>query len=176
MIVGVSASDETRSARRVHRCETVRTILITLGVILALVGFGLFVWSLKISAIDNGSVTVLLSRDRIGPELMSRLRYTSWQEPSSGIRPFVQSPKSFEGCEILRYRKGTRSRWLMRFTYYEAEYRMPDGSLVIGPAFGPLPYTMPNLFVLGPLIVGGLIMLVAGIAARPRKMRESKAC
>ncbi len=159
-----------------HRRRNIRTIFLTLGALLVLIGLGLFWFSYKIGAIDTYSVTVVLSEDRMSRELLSKFRYTSWREPSESIRPFVHGPKSFEDCKILRYRRGSRSNWLFRCTYYEAEYRMPDGSLVIGPAFGPLPYTGSNVFVLGPLILAGVVMLVAGIALRPVKATETEAC
>ena len=156
--------------------RNVKTILITLGAVLTPIGIGLFWFSYKISAIDTYSVTVVLSEDRMGHETLAEFRFTSWREPSASIRPFVHGPKSFEGCEILRYRRGSKLNGLFRYAHYEAEYRMPDGSLVVGPAFGPRPYTAPNLLVFVPLIGGGLAMLVAGIALKSKKLPELEPC
>ncbi|MBL7185628.1 MAG: hypothetical protein ISS70_04830 [Phycisphaerae bacterium] len=167
-----SANDAavTRGYRRKRRITKI--ILITLGILFIPIGIGLFALSLLPSAMYSGLMELRLSYDDVSAEKLAKFRYTSWREPSQNIRPFVQGPKSFEGCKILRYRRGTRLRWLGWLTYYEAEYLMPDGSLVIGPAFGPRPYAAPNIFVLGPLIVAGLIMFVAGIALISDKLAE----
>ena len=144
-------------------CDITKIILISLGVCFILGGFGLLLLSYPASAVGTGSFTFLLAVDQIGPEELSQFRYTQWRKPSKGIRPFIFSPKSFEDCKILRYRRGSRPYWYVWVTYYEAEYMMPDGSKVIGPAFGPLPYVAPNLFLIIPLILAGIVMFVIGI-------------
>jgi hypothetical protein len=151
----------------------IKGILITVGVIFIIAGVGLLGLVYRISEVDTHSVTVVLSEDRMGQEALAKFRFTSWQEPSGNIRPFVHGPKSFEGCRILWYRRGSRTNELFEYTHYEAQYRMPDGSQVIGPAFGPRPYTAPNLFLLGSLIVAGVIPLVVGIALRSESQLQT---
>lgn len=174
--VDSSANDAPATGGNGHKRQKTKTILITVGVLLVIAGVGLLGLIYKISKVDTYSVTVVLSEDRMSQEALSKLQYTSWLEPSRSIRPFVHGPKSFEGCRILRYRRGSRPNELFEYTYYEAQYLMPDGSMVIGPAFGPRPYTAPNLFLLGSLIVAGVIPLVVGIALRSGKAMETEAC
>lgn len=152
-----------------HKCQATRRILITAGAVFTVAGIGLLGLVHRISKVDTHSVIVVLSEDRMSQDALSKFRFTSWREPSGTIRPFVHGQKSFEGCRISRYRIGSRPNELFKYTYYEAEYLMPDGSLVIGPAFGPRPYTAPNLVLLGSLIVAGVIPLVLGIALRSGK-------
>jgi len=140
-----------------------KIILIPISVLTILFGIGHLLFSSIVGVIDTISVTTLLSEDRIGPETLSNFKYTSWCTPSARIRPFAYGNKSFEGCEIVRYRRGFWPRWFIWRTYYEAEYLLPGGSKVIGPAFGPLPYSAPNLLVSIPAIVAGIIMLIIGI-------------
>jgi hypothetical protein len=172
LAVDSSANDAPVTDGHGHKCQTARIILITLGALLILIGVWLSGLSLFASVMHDGLVRILVSRDGIGPEKLAKFRYTSWREPSQNIRPFVQGPKSFEGCKILRYRRGTRFGLLCRLTYHEAEYLMPDGRVVVGPAFGPRHYVAPNLFALGPLIIGGVIMVIVGIALRTDKLTE----
>jgi hypothetical protein len=42
-----------------------------------------------------------------------------------------------------------------------------------GPAFGPLPYIAPNLFLIIPLIVAGIVMLIIGIVLRKSKLIQT---
>jgi hypothetical protein len=158
---------ENKRKRRITKI-----ILITLGILFIPIGIGLFALSLLPGAMANGLMEVRLSYDDVSVEELAKFRYTSWREPSGSIRPFVSSRRSFEGCKILRYRTGTRFGPACRLTYYEAQYLMPDGSVVIGPAFGPRHFVAPNMLVLGSLIVGGMIMLVVGIALKSDKLTE----
>lgn len=174
--VDSSANDAPVTDEHGNKGQKTKTILITVGVLILVAGVGLLGLVYRIGEVDTHSVTVVLSEDRMGQEVLAKFRYTSWRESSGSIRPFVHGPKSFEDCKILRYRRGSRPNGFFRYTHYQAEYRMPDGSQVIGPAFGPLPYTAPNLFVLGPLIIGGVIILVVGIALRVDKLTELEKC
>lgn len=140
-----------------------QTQLIVISCLVILFGIGHLVLSSIGGMVDTGSVKLLLSEDRIGPEMLSNFAYTSWHAPSEKIRPFAYRNKSFEDCEIVRYRRGFWPHWMMWRTYYEAEYLLPDGNKVIGPAFGPLPYSAPNLLVSIPTILVGVIILIIGI-------------
>lgn len=116
-----------------------------------------------VGRIDTNSVTVLLSQNRMDQEMLSEFDYTPWQEPTTEIRPFHFWDKSFADCKIIRYRRGSSPYLLMWRTYYEAEYQRPDGTIVNGPAFGPLPYTAPNLHIFASVILTGVVILAVGI-------------
>lgn len=140
-----------------------KKILILLSSLL--IGFGvlLLAFSCIVSKVDTGSLKMILSADRINPEILANFKYSSWIAPSDKIHPFVYGKKSFADCKILRYRRGFWPHWFIWRTYYEAEYLLPDGSKVIGPAFGPLPYSAPNLLVSVPIISSGIILLIMGL-------------
>jgi len=87
----------------------------------------------------------------------------------SSIRPFLSERRSFENCRILRYRRGTWPHWLVRRTYYEAEYQRSDGTRVVGPVVGPRPYVAPNFLTHVPLITAGVVLFVAGVFWRRRE-------
>jgi hypothetical protein len=148
-------------------------MLILISVLVILFGLWQLVFSTIAGMVDTGSVTILLSGDGIDQEILSNFKYTSWRAPSRYIRPFVFRNKSFEGCEIVRYRRGFWPHWLVWRTYYEAEYLLPDGSKVIGPAFGPIPYSAPNLLVSIPTILVGIILLITGIKKKSKHRLKS---
>ncbi|UCD52600.1 MAG: hypothetical protein JSW27_08175 [Phycisphaerales bacterium] len=87
--------------------------------------------------------------------------------PEPDIQPFVTDYESFDTYEMLRYRCGTRYHWLVRYNYYEAQYRRPDGSEVVGPAVGPQPYTAANFFTHVPLALAGVLLFAASFITRP---------
>lgn len=149
----------------------IRMLLVILGICVALIGLGLLYLSYTISSIDGASVAVPLSHDRVAPETLAQFQFTPWCGPQEDVRPFVSDERSFNNCEILRYRRGTRRHWLVHYTYYEAEYQLRDGSRVIGPAIGPRPYTTPNFFIYVPLTIAGVLLFVAGLAVRSGRGR-----
>jgi hypothetical protein len=146
----------------------IRMLLVVLGICVALIGLGLLYLSYTISSIDSA---VLLSQDRIAPETLAQFHFTPWCGPQEDVRPFVSDERSFNNCEILRYRRGTRRHWLVHYTYYEAEYQRRDGSRVTGPAVGPRPYAMPNFFIYVPLTIAGVLLFVAGLVVRSGRGR-----
>jgi hypothetical protein len=150
-----------------------KIILISISVLTILFGVWHLVFSSIAGMVDTASVTILLSEDGIDEEILSNFRYTPWRFPSANIRPFSFRNKSFAGCKIIRYHRGFWPHWLVWRTYYEAEYLLPDGSKVIGPAFGPLPYSAPNLLVSIPAILVGIILLIIGIKKKSNNRRES---
>ena len=143
-----------------------RMLLTTLGICVALVGLGLLYLSCTVSSIDGASTAVLLAQDRMAPEALAAFQFGPWQVPDKEIQPFVSEERSFDNCEILRYRCGTRSHGLVHYTYYEAEYRRPDRTQVTGPAVGPQPYTAPNFFTFIPLTLAGVLIFAAGVVIR----------
>jgi hypothetical protein len=143
-----------------------KIILIPLSSLPIIFGIWHLIFSYIVGKVDTGSVTIVLSGDGIEPEILLNFKYTPWRAPTNEIHPFVYGNKSFNDCKILRYRRGFWPHWLIWRTYYEAEYLLPDGSKVIGPAFGPLPYSAPNLLVSIPIISAGIIMLIIGIRMR----------
>ena len=143
-----------------------KIILILLSSLLIIFGIWHLIFSYIVGKVDTGSVTFLLSEDRMEPETLSNFNYTVWLAPSDKIHPFAYGNKSFKDCKILRYRRGSWPHWFIWRTYYEAEYLLPDGSKVIGPAFGPLPYSAPNLLVSVPVLSAGIILMIIGIRMR----------
>jgi len=144
-------------------------LLTTLGICVALVGLGLLYLSCTISSIDGASAAVLLAQDRMAPETLAAFRFTPWRAPTGEIQPFISEERSFNSCKILRYRCGSRSHWLVHYTYYEAQYQRLDGSKVIGPAVGPQPYTTPNFLTFIPLTLAGVLMFAAGLILRANR-------
>ena len=149
----------------------VKSLLTVVGICVALIGLGLLYLSYTVSSIDSGSVAVLLAQDRIPPDFLAGFEFTPWREPDAEIGPFISDERSFDGCEILRYRRGTKSHWLVHCTYYEAEYQRRDGSTVIGPAVGPQPYTTPNFCIYVPLAISGVLLFAAGLVLRSGRNR-----
>jgi hypothetical protein len=137
-----------------------KIILILISAFAIIFGIWHLIFSCIVGRVDTRSVTFLLSEDRIDTETLSNFKYTPWHAPSARIRPFAYGNKSLEGFKIVRYRRGFWPNWFIWRTYYEAEYLLPDGSKVIGPAFGPLPYSAPNLLVSIPVITAGIFILI----------------
>jgi hypothetical protein len=135
--------------------------------LLLIFGIWHLVFSYIVSKIDTNSVIIILSGDGMDPEVLGNFKYTPWHEPSDKIRPFVYGKMSFADSKILRYRRGFWPHWLIWRIYYEAEYLLPDGSKVIGPAFGPLPYSAPNLLISVPIISAGIILLIICLRMKP---------
>jgi hypothetical protein len=140
-----------------------RKLLTTFGICVALIGLGLLYLSCTVSSIDGASVAVLLAQDRMAPETLAQFHFTPWRAPTGEIQPFISEERSFDNCKILRYRCGTRSHWLVHYTYYEAEYERRDYSKVVGPAVGPRSYTTPNFLTFVPLTLAGVLMFAAGL-------------
>ena len=146
------------------RCSMIRIVGLIVGVFLIVGGIAAWLLLHTISGIDTGSVAILVARGEIGPEQLSKLRFGPWREPRPEIQPFPSRPEAFERGKIIRYRQGSRKVKLLVQTYYEAEYLMPDGRTIVGPALGPMAYTTPNSQVLLSAIVSGAIMLIVSFA------------
>ena len=108
---------------------------------------------------------------RIAPETLAQFQFTPWCEPDAEVSPFISDERSFDNCDILRYRRGTRRHWLVHYTYYEAEYQRRDGTKVVGPAVGPRACTTPNFFIYLPLAMSGVLLFVAGLVFRSGRGR-----
>ena len=161
--------EEPNTAYR-SRWPMIRMALVSLGWLVIIGGIGLWLLLSAISAVDTGSVARLIARGDLDPEILRTFRFTPWREPTTEIRPFTFGPKSFENATIMRYRRGSQTcRLLLRQTYYEAEYRMPDGKTVIDAAWGPVPYTTPNSRLLFPVIGGGIVMFIVAAMLRRKK-------
>ncbi len=150
-----------------------KAILISLGICFITGGAFLMIYAYAGSSVGTGSARHLLSVDPIKPETLSKFRHTKWLKPSKRIRPFNTRYQSLENCKILKYRRYSRPRLLFWLIYYEAQYIKPDGNIVTGPAFGPLPFVAPNLFLIIPLILAGIIMFITGIVLKTGKITES---
>ncbi len=145
-----------------------------LGALLILAGVGACLLQHVISIIDTGSVGVLIARGDFDVETLHTFRFTPWREPTAEIQPFPSRRESLEKGRIIRYRQGTRmDHPLFRQTYYEAEYLMPDGKMIIGPALGPVAFTSPNYAVSIPVILGGAIMLVLAMRLSHKKSEQA---
>jgi hypothetical protein len=153
-----------------------KTILILLSLLLIIFGILHLTFSCIVGKVDTGSVTMVLSADSMDPEILAKFEYTPWMTPSAKIRPFVYGKKSFADCKIIRYRRGSRPHWFIWRTYYEAEYLLPAGSKVIGPAFGPLPYSAPNLLVSVPVLSAGIILLIIGLKMKANIKQSNLKC
>jgi hypothetical protein len=133
----------------------------TIGIVLLLLGLAHLVWTSLVSCIDTGSVTLMLSR--ADGSLSSTIRtfsFTPWLTTKLFyVRPFAYKDLDFSTSTIQRYRVGVSPHWLIWRTYYEAEYRKPDGSVTIGPAGGIIPYSAPNVFVSLPILAVAFFFL-----------------
>jgi hypothetical protein len=121
------------------------------------------------ATIDAGSVTSLIAQGRLDQETLSDFTFSEWRAPTEKIGPFTFNNRSYEGCEIVRYRRGSKPHWLVGHVYYEAEYLRPDGKKEIGPVFGPLPYTAPNLSVSISAAAIGLALLTISLFGKRNK-------
>lgn len=147
-----------------------RIMLMILGACLTIGGIGVWLLVSAMSAVDTGSVVILIGRGDFDTGILRTFQFTAWREPIAEIRPFTFGPKSFEQATIIRYRRGSRiCNPLFRQTYYEAEYRMPDGKIVVDAAWGPLPYATPNSRVLFPIIAVGAFLFLSAIVPRRKK-------
>jgi hypothetical protein len=122
---------------------------------LLLLGVVHLVMTSIVSCIDTGSVYLTLSRDDGTLEsAIQTFSFTPWLTTKIlGVRPFVSKTLDFSASTIQRYRIGVSPHWLIWRTFYEAEYRKPDGSVMIGPAEGIIPYSAPNVLVSFPILV-----------------------
>ena len=87
------------------------------------------------------------------PKSYASLKFGPWQTGHGQLQQshIVNLPP---GCLIMRYRIGSDTNLLCVFTYYEAEYRLPDGSTRITHASGPM-----SIFTARkPIVVGGFIL------------------
>jgi len=151
-----------------------RIILVTLGGLVTIGGVGLWLLLSEISAVDTGSVATLIGRGTFDTSILQSFHFTPWREPTAEIRPFTFGSKSFRDATIIRYRRGSQvCRVLLRQTYYEAEYRMPDGKTVVDAAWGPMPFTSPNYWVVFPIIASGIVMLVVAALLKRKKLAQS---
>jgi len=136
---------------------------------------GVDAWLLlhAICVVDSNP-TARVMRGDLDAEQLRSLQLTPWREPSAEIRPFVSWLESFEKGKIIRCRQASwTDHLLIRQTYYEAEYLMPDGKTIIGPALGPMPYAAPNSRVLFAVIAIAIAVLVLAVV-RGRKTHASE--
>ena len=119
-------------------------------------------------AVSGSEYHEIQTNDR--PKAYSSLKFDSWQTGQGQLQPssIVNLPPD---CLITRYRIGSDTNLLCAFTYYEAEYRLPDGSTRIAHAQGPMAmFTVRKAIVSGAFVLFptfGIFLLVA--AARIRK-------
>lgn len=140
--------------------------LTLISILVVLFGLGHFLCGTFIGWIDTGSVKIVIARGH-NQEMFSNFKFSAWRSPTEKIRPFICGDKSYKEFEIVRYRQGSWPNWLIRRSYYEAEYLKPDGSKEIGPAFGPLAYSSPNYYV--SVVAIGLILLIASLIIKSNK-------
>ena len=147
-------------------------ILTFLSILIILFGFVHFLFATFVSWVDTGSVKIEISRGQIDQKELLNFKFSEWRPPTEKIQPFICENKSYKNYKIIRYRKGSWPHWLVWRSYYEAEYLKPDGSKEIGPAFGPLPYTAPNLLVSISIVSIGLVLLVIGLFVKSYQSME----
>ena len=102
-------------------------------------------------AVSGSEYREIEKHDR--PKSYSSLEFGPWQTGQGHLQQshIVNLP---HGCLIMRYRIGSDTKLLCAFTYYEAEYRLPDGSTRITHASGP----MSMFAARKPIMVGGFIL------------------
>ena len=84
------------------------------------------------------------------------LKFTDWRSGTGGLGPshvFYLPPESV----ITEYRVGRAYGSLTKMVFYEAKYRLPDGSVRVAPADGPEPLLSHREDVLLGWLVGGPI-------------------
>lgn len=142
-----------------------RMFMIGAGFCIILTPLGmLFLGWMTILGAGQGEYFEILQTDR--PHSYDLLTFGPWQ-PGSGLcqtDDFRQFP---DGTKIVQHRIGSATDPITRFTYYEAKYQLPDGTIRITYADGPVPLisirddTMIASFLLCPFTGAALLVTAA---------------
>jgi hypothetical protein len=114
----------------------------------------------------NGELQLISRNDRSG--CYKRLTFGPWREGAGDCSPSTYAPVP-QGAAITRHRIGHAYHVLTQMNYYEAEYRLPDGTTQINHAQGPLPLftyrrnTMIAVTVVGLLLAMGMFMVAKSV-------------
>jgi len=114
-------------------------------------------WGIILSA-AGGERHAIHENDK--PASYHRLQFGAWK---SGVGPCRPSHVAniAEDAEIIAYRIGQAQGPITRFTYYEANYQMPDGRLRVTHAEGPIPLISHRSDAIIVTTAGGVLLSLA---------------
>ena len=148
-----------RDAEMPNRSRLVRVLLVLVGIV---AGFAtivpwLFGWLVILAAGGNEYHGI---QDTGRPTSQHLLKFSDWIPGSGDLRPshFRNLPTE---SVITEYRVGRAYGVLTKMVFYEAKYRLPDGSVRIDHAFGSEPLLSHRKGVLYGCLIGGPIFSYA---------------
>ena len=100
------------------------------------------------------------------------LKFTDWRSGGGELRPSHVLNLPTESV-ITEYRVGRAYGTLTKMVFYEAKYRLPDGSVRVAPADGPEPLLSHREDVLYGCLIGGPIVSCAFFVLYFRLRRTS---
>lgn len=106
------------------------------------------------------------------PTSQQLLKFSEWQPGSDNLYPTHMARLPPESA-ITEYRVGRAYGLLTKMVFYEAKYRLPDGTHQVAHAFGPEPLISHRKDVLYFSLIGGPILCVSFFVFAARYRRPS---
>lgn len=82
------------------------------------------------------------------PACVEVLEWSDWVQGSGGLKPSHIRDNIDPKAEIVAYRIASKSAIATEYTFYQARYRLPDGSFRVDHADGPRPLIDQNWTIL----------------------------